>query len=179
MSRPPENSVTPYLVGAGIGALNAFAFLSAKRGLGVSTAFETLAAKASQSFAPDLTNVNAYLKEREGVPKTDWQSLLVLGVPLGSFLAARAGGRAEMSEIPAEWSKRFGNGRPKRYVGAFLGGAILMLGARLAKGCTSGHGLTGTSQLALSSLLFTPLMFATAIVAARVIYKEEPVHVTI
>lgn len=163
MSRLPENSMTPYLVGAGIGVLNIFSFLSAKRGLGVSTAFETLAAQTAKRFAPDITNVNSYLKELDEVLKTDWQSLLVLGIPLGSLFASRLGGKTQA----------LGNLQPKRYINAFLGGAALMMGARLAKGCTSGHGITGTSQLAVSSWIFTSLIFATAIVSARVIYKRE------
>ena len=89
MSRPTENMITPYLVGAGIGALNIVAFLSAKRGIGVSTAFESLAAKTGKAVAPDFTRVNAYVKEREEAPKTDWESLLVLGITICRYLADR------------------------------------------------------------------------------------------
>jgi hypothetical protein len=43
----------------------------------------------------------------------------------------------------------------------------------MAKGCTSGHALTGTAQLALSSWVFSPIMFATAAAVARAIYGKE------
>ena len=48
------------------------------------------------------------------------------------------------------------------------GGALLMFGARMADGCTSGHGLSGTAQGAASSWLFTPLMFGVGSLLARV-----------
>lgn len=70
------------------------------------------------------------------------------------------------------WSRRFGPSRLKRYAAAFLGGAAMMFGARMAKGCTSGHALTGVSQLALSSWVFTPLMFGSAALAARLLYGK-------
>jgi uncharacterized membrane protein YedE/YeeE len=58
----------------------------------------------------------------------------------------------------------------KRYIGAFLGGALMMFGARMAGGCTSGHGITGTLQLALSSWIFVFVLFATGIATAWFIF---------
>jgi uncharacterized membrane protein YedE/YeeE len=42
----------------------------------------------------------------------------------------------------------------KALLAALLGGAILMFGARLAGGYTSGHGMSGTLQLALFGMGF-------------------------
>lgn len=58
----------------------------------------------------------------------------------------------------------------RRYIGAFLGGAMMMFGARMAKGCTSGHALSGTMQLAASSWVFSPLMALTSILTARALF---------
>ena len=44
---------------------------------------------------------------------------------------------------------------------------MLMFGARMADGCTSGHALSGTAQGAGSSWLFTPLMFGVGSLLAR------------
>lgn len=165
-------SRSPYVVGAGIGLLNVFAFATAKRGLGITTAFESAAALAERRFAPDATHINAYLKAREESPKIDWETLLVIGVAAGSFLAARAAGDRTTHVVPAVWARRFGTSVAKRFAGAFLGGAAMMFGARMAKGCTSGHGITGTSQLALSSWVFTPIMFASAALVARALFGK-------
>ena len=65
----------------------------------------------------------------------------------------------------------------KRLGGAFAGGALMMFGARLARGCTSGHGITGALQLAVSSWIFVGLAFAVAAVTALTLYGREGRHV--
>jgi hypothetical protein len=45
------------------------------------------------------------------------------------------------------------------------------MGARWAGGCTSGHGISGTLQLAVSSWLATLSFFAGGIVTALLLYK--------
>lgn len=46
---------------------------------------------------------------------------------------------------------------------AVLGGILLVFGARIAGGCTSGHGISGMSQLSISSILTSMAMFAGGI----------------
>jgi uncharacterized membrane protein YedE/YeeE len=166
-------SPSPYLVGGALGLLNTFAFATASRGLGVTTAFEDAAALTARRVAPDAMQVNAYIAKREDTPKIDWESLLVVGVLAGSYLAARGTPSRAARAVPITWARRFGKSRAKRHAAAFVGGAIMMFGARMAKGCTSGHALTGTAQLALSSWVFSPIMFATAAAVARAIYGKE------
>jgi len=166
-------SASPYVIGGALGLLNTFAFGTAKRGLGVTTAFESTAALAGRKVAPDAMNVNAYVAKREETPKVDWESLLVVGVLAGSYLAASAAAERTKAAVPERWARRFGPSRLVRYAAAFAGGAVMMFGARMAKGCTSGHALTGTAQLALSSWVFSPVMFAAAAVVARSLYGKE------
>jgi len=52
-----------------------------------------------------------------------------------------------------------------------LGGIIMGFGARWAGGCTSGHGISGTLQLAVSSWLAAICFFAGGILTAMFIYK--------
>lgn len=163
---------SPYLVGGALGLLNTFAFATAARGLGVTTAFESAAALTGRRVAPDVMNVNAYVAKWEETPKIDWESMLVLGVLAGSYLAARAAAERATHAVPKRWARRFGKSRLTRYAAAFAGGAVMMFGARMAKGCTSGHALTGTAQLAVSSWVFSPVMFATAAAAARALYGK-------
>lgn len=158
---------SPFAIGAALGLVELFAFATAKRGLGVTTAFENTAALCGRQLAPDALNVNAYVQKREDVPRLDWEVLLVPGMVLGSYLAARAAGERSSNTLPKSWTKRFGPSPAKRLAAAFIGGAVMMFGARMAKGCTSGHGITGTAQLAMSSWTFTPLMFAVAGLASR------------
>ena len=48
-----------------------------------------------------------------------------------------------------------------------------MVGARLAGGCTSGHGISGSLQLALSGWLFFACVFASGMITARVMFRKE------
>ena len=79
---------SPYLVGAGLGVLNALAFATAGRGLGITTAFESTAALTERRLAPDALHINAYLQKREEPPRIDWETFLVAGVATGSYLAS-------------------------------------------------------------------------------------------
>ena len=67
----------------------------------------------------------------------------------------------------------FRSQRSKRFAAAFFGGALMMFGARLAQGCTSGHGISGALQLALSSWIFAVLLFAAGTIVTFLIYGRE------
>ena len=56
-------------------------------------------------------------------------------------------------------------------IAAFVGGIIILYGARLAGGCTSGHGISGTLQLAVSSWVFFISMFGTGIATAALMFR--------
>jgi uncharacterized protein len=75
--------------------------------------------------------------------------------------------------VPDVWKERFGPSATKRFVAAFLGGVIIMYGARLAGGCTSGHRISGGLQLALSSWLFLAVMFATGLAVSAVLFRKS------
>lgn len=167
---------SPYLVGALIGLLSWFAFATADKPLGITTAFENSAALVQKGVAPEQARQNPLFAERaqQNKPaKIEWEWMLVLGVFCGAYVSSRlSGDRPSGSQAPALWGWRFGKSRVKRYAGAFLGGLVMMLGARFAQGCTSGHGISGALQLALASWIFAPLAFAVAILAAHMFYGK-------
>lgn len=169
-------SWSPYVVGAGIGVLSWASFLTARRPIGITSAFEHTAAGLGQKVAPRRSGANAYLARSEEVPRLDWEWMLAAGTALGSLLSARAGGAAAGPHVPDLWSRRFGPSRIRRDLGAFLGGALMMFGARMAKGCTSGHAISGAMQLAGSSWLFSPIMAATAALVARALFGKGRSH---
>jgi uncharacterized membrane protein YedE/YeeE len=95
--------------------------------------------------------------------------MLVLGAFLGGALAAWLTRKPSL-EVPGLWVQRFGADRRKRYLVAFVGGFIMLFGARLAGGCTSGHMISGVSQLALSSFVFAVTIFLTGMLTAKALY---------
>ena len=152
---------SPYAAGILIGLLQIPAFLLMNTALGASSSFVTVAASIASFFDPAI-NAIPYFKAHVSTAKDWWQVALVVGVALGAFLSARMSGtvRPAMSEL---WGRVMGLNFPMRLVVAFAGGFVLLLGARIANGCTSGHGLSGLSQLAVSSLIAMAAMFASGI----------------
>ncbi len=160
---------SPYLIGAAIGLLNVFAFAAFRKGIGVSGAYESSAALLARRVAPDAARVNDYVKARKEPPKFNWESWLVLGTILGGMAAGRTMGRNESLAVDDCTVVK-----PKRSpLASAAGGAMLMFGARMADGCTSGHGLSGTAQGAGSSWLFTPLMFVVGSFLARLARGDQ------
>jgi uncharacterized protein len=162
---------TPYLVGAGIGVLSWLAFAVADDPLGVTTALSAVAGFA----AMPLTGAaavwhNSYWTQT--VPSLSYGSLFLVGVVLGAFAASLSARQFHVETVPATWQRRFGPSKMRRFAAAFVGGAVEMYGARLAGGCASGHGISGTLQLALSSWVFTLVMFATAILLGSYLFGE-------
>jgi len=67
-----------------------------------------------------------------------------------------------------------GNNVLGRFVISFIGGFLILLGARFAHGCTSGQFASGWAQLALSAIPFTITLFAFGILTARLFYPKTP-----
>ena len=176
MSNPlTKKSWSPYVVGASIGVLSWLTFATANKPIGITTAFEYTAALTEKAAAPQVTQPYLDAKAKDGkAPKIDWEWMLVVGVFLGAYLSSKmSGDRAPEEKVPRLWRSRFGASAGVRYAGAFLGGLVMMLGARIAQGCTSGHAISGILQLALSSWIFAPVMGVAGMLVAFLIYGKE------
>lgn len=123
---------SPYAVGAGIGLLSWFTFLTADAPLGVSTTFVRATAFVEKLVAPEHVAENPYFKKTG--PKLDWQFALVVGLFIGAWVSAKLSGDRNPERVPPLWEARFGPSAPLRYAAAFFGGALLLVGARLADG---------------------------------------------
>jgi hypothetical protein len=164
----------PYLVGALIGVLSILTFSLVDKPIGMSTGI----AQASGACAlPVLGSAgvaaNTYWAKK-ALPAWDYGSLFVLGTFFGAFVSAVVSGSFKLESVPSVWRERFGPSVIKRMAAAFLGGVIIIFGARLADGCTSGHGISGSLQLAVSSWTFFIVMFATGAVTAFILFRHRP-----
>ena len=162
---------SPYVVGALIGILSWLAFLTVDRPIGVSTALAKTSGMIAGTVAPDFVAHNAYFVKYR--PVVDWEWMLVAGIALGAFTSSRMSGDRPLKTVDRIWSRRFGSSRSRRFLGAFAGGVVLMFVARLAGGCTSGHGISGSLQLALSGWLFFGTVFASGIATASLLFGKE------
>jgi uncharacterized membrane protein YedE/YeeE len=166
-----------------------FAAVVLVKPIGVSTQFVILDGIVADAVNSELvtetdtgfTSTNAYLAKSKGkyakaiANPVSYGFVFVLAMALGGFLSARVRGGADKAElsVPAIWRVNFGDGKAKRYAVAFLGGFIVLYGARLAGGCTSGHMMSGIMQTSLSGYIFALGAFAAAIPTARLVYKRE------
>ena len=160
---------SPYLVGTLIGLLSMATFYFSNKPLSVSTAYARLAGLVGNVFAKGHTeNLKFYQDEK---PKIAWGEMLVFGMLLGGFIAAVTGGEFTATWVPALWEQRFGADVGLRLGVAFVGGVILAYGARLAGGCTSGHGISGAFQLSVGSWIAMLCFFFGAVATAHLMYR--------
>ncbi|MBN2580293.1 MAG: YeeE/YedE family protein [Pirellulales bacterium] len=165
---------SPYLVGAGIGVLSWITFGLMGKALGTSTTLVRWAGLLEALVDRQHVTANAYYaKYLVSEPAVDWQMMLVVGLPIGALISALLSRSYRVERVPKLWEWRFGPSRAKRYAWAFLGGALLLFGARLAGGCTSGHGISGGLQLSVGSWLFFAAFFSTGVIAAFVLFGKE------
>ena len=159
---------SPYLVGAGIGLLCGLAFLLSNKPLGCSTAFARTSGMLEKIFRGDKTLSKDYYQKF--APEIDWEWMLVVGVILGAFLSAVLSSDFQWLWVPEVWAGAAGEAAFTRWLAALAGGILLGFGSRWAGGCTSGHGISGTLQLALSSWIAACCFFIGGIVAAMLIF---------
>ncbi len=101
-----------------------------------------------------------------------WELYFLLGALIGSFFTSVIWKDFKIRMIHERWEKAKGNSVSKRIFWAFVGGFLLLFGARLAGGCTSGHILSGGMQLALSSLVFGAIAIISFLITGRLFYRR-------
>ena len=167
-TRAPRPYANPYVAGVGLGLVLLAAFVIMGRGLGASGAFASSAAGVAAAVAPAAAR-NPYFARYlggSGGPWLDWLVLEIAGVAIGGFLSALVAGRLQLSiERGPNVSAR------ARLVTAFSGGAVMGLGAVLARGCTSGQALTGGALLSVGSWIFVLGAFAAAYTVAPLVRR--------
>jgi len=170
-SIPSRSRFNPYLVGAGIGVLSWLAFLLVDKPLGMSTEVSKFSGWIYSAFAGwDATVANPYWAKT--TPALGYSTVFLLATGIGALVSSLVSREFKWERVPAVWQQRFGNSTPMRMLGAFGGGFLLLYGARMAGGCTSGHGISGTLQLAVSSWLFFAVMFASGVTTAKLMYRS-------
>jgi uncharacterized membrane protein YedE/YeeE len=160
-------SWSPYLVGAGIGVLSWLAFLLSNKPLACSTSYARTAGMIEGIFNKGVFDRPYF---RKFPPKVDWQWMLVLGMVLGALASSLLFGAFGFSWASGVWAQSFGQSIFLRLAVALAGGLFMGVGARWAGGCTSGHGISGTMQLAASSWLAAACFFAGGIAVAHLLF---------
>lgn len=160
-----------YLVGICIGILLTLQFVIGHE-IGVSSAIAKALAGIENIFAPKHVEKTIYFKQLLA-PFSDylWGILFAVGLLLGAWFSSHLS-RFKKGLSLSE-NKPLPSKKPLRKKQAFLGGILLLIGARIADGCTSGHAITGGAQLSVTSWIFMMALFATAIPVSFVLYKSK------
>lgn len=153
--------------GIGLAILNAVLFLPAvaNKGMGASTLFPYLG-----DLISGVTD-NAYFEKISGSGTS--QIYFLGGALLSGLIMSLIQKRFKITLIHDNWKKYKNSSSLSRIIWAFLGGFILIFGARVAGGCTSGHVITGGMQLAIGSLVFAAFTFAGLLLTGRVFYRSN------
>jgi hypothetical protein len=161
--------------------------------IGVSTQFVILDGIIGDTINPNLVvedpkaksgyvSTNEYLNKSGGKyaknveNPINYSFVFVLAMIAGGLVASKMSTDRPSKEelkVPSIWKNSFGPSETKRYAAAFLGGIFVLIGARLAGGCTSGHMMSGMMQTSLSGYIFAAGVFMVAIPLAFLLYKKE------
>lgn len=156
----PRSYMNPYLAGLLLGIVLFLAFFITGSGLGASGGLNRMLVFFQNMAAPEHINHVPYLLKMAGGnlnPLDSWIVFLTVGTILGGLISGLLGRRMK---IETNKGPRIGN--KTRWMMAFLGGALMGYGARLARGCTSGQALSGGAVLSVGSWAFMFAVFAGA-----------------
>ncbi len=163
--------MNPYLAGIGLGLVLLAAFVVMGRGLGASGAFSSLVAWGVDGLAGGHARGNefylGYLENGLGHPLKSWLVFEVIGLLAGGFISGALAGRLRTTV------ERGPNISTRGRLGlAFAGGALMGVGSKLARGCTSGQALSGGALLGVGSWAFMMMVFAGAYATAWFVRRQ-------
>ena len=123
---------SPYAAGAIAGIILCLSVLIAGKFIGASTTYVRSAGLIEQTVASGHVEGSDYFTKTK--IKVDWQMLFVVGLIIGAFVSSVTSKTFKWTPVPPMWEKRFGASSGKRFVVSFIGGIIVLFGARLAGG---------------------------------------------
>lgn len=150
--------------------LMTFSIYGADRPIGASTYVPYF---AGLLFDLDIEKYS-YLKEIKN--SGAWEGVMLFGMLIGGFVTSVFLTKSfRISFIPTGWKKYKNTSVLSRMLWSFFAGFVMIIGARLAGGCTSGHFLSGMSQIAVSAMIFGCVVMVTLIISGRLFYhiKEK------
>ena len=164
VARAARPYLNPYTAGILLGLVLFAAFFITGNGLGASGGMNRLIVVFEDALFPAHIDRTPYLISMAGGdrnPLESWVVFITLGTVFGGFMSGYFNGRVKLETIKGpNISVR------TRWIGAFIGGALMGFGARMARGCTSGQALSGGATLSAGSWIFMIAVFAGAYMLA-------------
>jgi hypothetical protein len=157
MEKDPNRFWNPYVAGVALGLVLLATFLLTGKGLGASGASFRVGVAAVQTVAPGHVEAVPLMAgaTEDGPPLRYWLVFEVLGVVLGGFLGALTSGRLGRETLRGPTF-----GVAPRLMLAVGGGALMGVGAQMARGCASGQALSGGALFSAGAWIFFLCFFA-------------------
>lgn len=155
------------IAGIAIAVLNAFIFLNgvSNRPIGASTGFPYII-----DLLTGLTS-NEYFSKVQ--VSGNWEFIFLFGAFVSGLIFSIIRKDFKLELIHHNWKEYKGDSKVKRIIWSFIGGFLIIFGARMAGGCTSGHIISGGMQFAISSYVFAIFVFAALLITGRLFYKSR------
>ncbi|MBK9519445.1 MAG: YeeE/YedE family protein [Anaeromyxobacter sp.] len=156
MEKNPDTFWNPYLAGVALGLVLLATFLLTGKGLGASGASFRVGVAAVQAAAPAHVEEVPLMASaiEDGPPLKYWLVFQTLGVILGGFLGAYTSGRFGRETLRGPTF-----GEAPRLALAVGGGALMGVGAQMARGCASGQALSGGALFSAGAWIFFMCFF--------------------
>lgn len=168
IEQKPRKFWPPLIGGLGLGVALVGMFVVTGHGLGAYGFYKKVVLWISNDVASQWTQANAYLSASlgKGHPLAGWISWEVLGIAFGALVGSLVAKRFRF-----KIERGSGINVTSRLGLAILGGALSGFGAALARGCTSGLGLSGAATLSVAAFLFLMSFFIAGLITARITRK--------
>jgi len=147
-----------------------FSIYGADRPIGAST-YVPYAASLIFDLDPEKYSYIEHIKD-----SGSWEGVMLLGVLFGGFITSVFITKSfRISLVPTAWKQYKNNSVLSRLLWSFFAGFIMIIGARLAGGCTSGHFMSGMSQMAISSMIFGTVVMLALVITGKFFYNTKGV----
>jgi uncharacterized membrane protein YedE/YeeE len=157
--------MNPYLAGFLLGMVLLATIFITGRGLGASGAVKNIVVAsvdaAAHTHALNSSFYKHYVEPGAENPLKAWLVFEAVGVIIGAFVSGLVSDRLRFT---TEGGPHLG--RSRRWLSATIGGALFLIGAEFARGCTSGAALSGMAVLSTAGFVTMLAIFGTGYLVA-------------
>lgn len=143
--------------------------------VGVSTQFSVVSGMIHTAIDSEVLETNEYYQKDNGAIADEIENpwnynfIFVLAIPVGGVVGHIFDAKKRQPQKPEACVLK--ESVWKTYVLPFISGALLLFGARMAGGCTSGHMMSGMMQSSVSGYIFAASVFSLAIPTAILVSR--------
>ena len=165
---------SPYVAGALTGLLLVFSVWVFSGYFGSTTTFSRVGSFCLDLAGVDLTKVQ-FFTDYDGLfsfhTLNNFQTTFVLGILIGAFFSSKLSGAFRLTAVPDRFATAIGEKPVVRAIVALIGGFVMIIGARIADGCTSWWGISASSKLDVAGFATVGMFFLFAAITAHLLYR--------